>query len=276
MNANSLCGGLAVVASLTVWVSSAESAVIIGSSSIAPGSFYVTAQSDFQTSPGTVSGTTSVPGEGVAYSYATLAYSLGAVTGSVNGTTTGGNPPTAGASSEATVYYEVSGPPNTTALVDFFAASTGADAPSASGPDAFADVQAEWSGGQFYACAGSGAALASCSGQGSSFSGTQSYYLSTNTPYDYQTIVTGYSTLGAGSFSAGLDPMIGIDPTWAAENPGYSLLVSPNVGAVPEPEGWAMMLVGFGAIGAAMRVVPRKGFVICGRPRPRKSEYGLI
>jgi hypothetical protein len=53
-----------------------------------------------------------------------------------------------------------------------------------------------------------------------------------------------------------LDPRFEIDPTWAATHPGYSIVLSPGVGSappVPEPGAWAMMLVGFGSLGARMR-----------------------
>jgi hypothetical protein len=39
----------------------------------------------------------------------------------------------------------------------------------ASGVNAIADVQVDWSGGEFTACAGSGPSAASCKGQGAHF-----------------------------------------------------------------------------------------------------------
>jgi hypothetical protein len=61
---------------------------------------------------------------------------------------------------------------------------------------------------------------------------------------------------GLGSFSASADPMITIDPTFLAQNPGYSLVFSPNL-AVPEPASWALMLIGVGGLGAALRASRR-------------------
>lgn len=55
-----------------------------------------------------------------------------------------------------------------------------------------------------------------------------------------------------------LDPTFTIDPAFLQQNPGYSLEFSDGVGdsplpdSVPEPATWAMMLAGFGALGAAM------------------------
>lgn len=69
----------------------------------------------------------------------------------------------------------------------------------------------------------------------------------------------GVLTFGAGSYSAYADPLITIDPGFLAQNPGYSLVFSPNLlSSVPEPSAWALMLVGFGGLGAAMRSSRRR------------------
>jgi hypothetical protein len=62
---------------------------------------------------------------------------------------------------------------------------------------------------------------------------------------------------GGGPYTAAIDPLITIDPSSVAE--GYSLELSPNVTqdsvapSAPEPSTWAMLLVGFAAIGFAYR-----------------------
>jgi len=58
------------------------------------------------------------------------------------------------------------------------------------------------------------------------------------------------------SASASIDPYLYIDPTWAADHPGYSLSVfgvGNSVPAVPEPETYAMMLAGLGLLGMMAR-----------------------
>jgi hypothetical protein len=54
-----------------------------------------------------------------------------------------------------------------------------------------------------------------------------------------------------------VDPVFTIDPAFLAQNPGYSLEFSEGIGdspdSAPEPATWAMMLAGFGGLGATMR-----------------------
>ena len=60
--------------------------------------------------------------------------------------------------------------------------------------------------------------------------------------------VEGQSVYGTGLYSATVDPMITIDPTFLANNPGYSLVFSSNIklsSSIPEPSTWAMLLLGF-------------------------------
>jgi hypothetical protein len=64
----------------------------------------------------------------------------------------------------------------------------------------------------------------------------------------------------ATSAYAYIDPVISIDTTFLDQNPGFS--VTQIALAVPEPTSWAMMIVGFGVVGATMRkrrAVPATG-----------------
>ena len=63
-----------------------------------------------------------------------------------------------------------------------------------------------------------------------------------------------------GSESGFVDPFISIDPAFLLTHPGYSVIVSrgignasPAVGAVPEPETYALMLAGLGMLGFIRR-----------------------
>jgi hypothetical protein len=86
-----------------------------------------------------------------------------------------------------------------------------------------------------------------------------------------------YTSAGASSFAEGvsgvapppagasviLDPLVEIDPVWAAAHPGFSLVFSDGIGegagapvlagGVPEPASWALMIGGFAVAGAAIR-----------------------
>jgi PEP-CTERM motif len=72
----------------------------------------------------------------------------------------------------------------------------------------------------------------------------------------------GTAAFGGGPYSAAIDPMITVDPAYAAQ--GYSLELSPNVtqesvaSSAPEPSTWAMLLAGFAALGFAYRAQRRR------------------
>ncbi len=64
---------------------------------------------------------------------------------------------------------------------------------------------------------------------------------------------------GYGHATSMIDPVFTIDPTWLAANPGsYSRSFSQGIGnafaaAVPETRTWAMLILGFGAVGGMLR-----------------------
>jgi len=62
-----------------------------------------------------------------------------------------------------------------------------------------------------------------------------------------------------GAWPTGGQLTASIDPTFSTTAPGVGFAFSPGVtSGVPEPATWAMMLVGFGGVGAAMRRSRRK------------------
>jgi hypothetical protein len=62
----------------------------------------------------------------------------------------------------------------------------------------------------------------------------------------------GNGTSGDGTVMAMADPTIILDPTWAAENPGYGLLFSSNISSSPEPSSWTLLSAGLLATGFAI------------------------
>jgi hypothetical protein len=86
----------------------------------------------------------------------------------------------------------------------------------------------------------------------------------TGDAYQNEIQISGGGTIEAGLHTGGyanvyIDPVIAIDPVWAAAHPGYSLSFSagvgnsPAVGAVPEPASWVLLVAGFGIAGAVAR-----------------------
>jgi hypothetical protein len=66
-------------------------------------------------------------------------------------------------------------------------------------------------------------------------------------------MTVGGETETAGQFNAEIDPTIEIDPTWLAENPGYSLVFSSNYSPVPLPASVWLMLSALAGLGLVMR-----------------------
>lgn len=125
--------------------------------------------------------------------------------------------------------------------------------PTASAPDAYSAVSvnvlplASGAALSFAKTCEEGFTAPGQCGQGS-FSGTGLLQFGGGFSGPYQVIMTANveSHLGYGA-SAYVDPYIQIDPTWAASNPGYSLVFDPGVGnalPVPEPSTLALSVLG--------------------------------
>ncbi len=84
--------------------------------------------------------------------------------------------------------------------------------------------------------------------------GNLPYLIQANKIYGITLLVDGHTTNADSGFSAFADPIIKLDPAFAAPS-GATFSFSPNlpVIAAPEPASWAMMLVGFGGLGAMTR-----------------------
>jgi hypothetical protein len=95
-----------------------------------------------------------------------------------------------------------------------------------------------------------------------SVSGSISYLATANTSFVIGGAVSANLFTYTGSATDTLDPVLTIDPSFASVDPNYlkdySIELSSGVGnavsAAPEPATWAMMFLGIGGIGAAMRM----------------------
>ena len=84
--------------------------------------------------------------------------------------------------------------------------------------------------------------------------GNASFYVTPNVANEVYIYASAYVE-GNGYASAMVDPVITIDPTFLANNPGYSLAFDQGVGntAAPEPSTWVLMTLGLGLMGSGLR-----------------------
>jgi hypothetical protein len=165
-------------------------------------------------------------------------YTNGVVTGYANGTTTGGNsPPNASAQGTATIYFEVFGPANVSVPLII----TASGSTSASGVRAETSINVGYGAGSLLACSGAGQLAGACGSEPTSFTGSKDFNLTSDGLTDYNVTVTGNSTDGPGSFSATVDPMIEINPTFPDASEFTLVFSSNDVTPVPEPSSWILM-----------------------------------
>jgi hypothetical protein len=171
--------------------------------------------------------------------------------------------PDAGAVATVTLYYYVIGPSAAYTAVPMIFSGNYSGSASGAMALASAEIQLSSTSGAISAnpCA-TGYTSSTCS---SSFTGSflfdsangfsvfsSSVSSSTYDPNEVTVAAQG-STAIAGQFSAQIDPTLEIDPTWLATHPGYSLVLSPNVSAVPLPASVWLMLSALGGLGLIVR-----------------------
>jgi len=158
----------------------------------------------------------------------------------------------AAADSSGTVIYAfvVNGP------ADVFVPLTirGYVSAAASGARAEAHAAIDYAGRAFYACSTVGYGLG-CGDLPSSAFLSDSFSSLTGV-INWIDIFANGTVYKDGAYSSYADPVIAIDPLFLADHPEFSLSFSSNLTsgvAVPEPTTWALILVGLGMAGQAVR-----------------------
>jgi hypothetical protein len=218
--------------------------------------------------PGTLTETTT-NSYGTATSTATAAATLAggvSASGSANVPVYPGLGPVISALSSSIIYFEVIGPTSFRSVTLDISATVSSSASSGLNGSGGGGAVIYWTG--YYqedpvgtnreidvSTSSTGGVTTSTSydagvfGTASSVSVTASQFTGFTGYYGYVSLeATGGSDYGTVSSDATADPVITIDPTWLAANPGYSLVFSPNL-TVPEPGTWMMVLIGFAGLG---------------------------
>jgi hypothetical protein len=215
---------------------------------LSPTSFTVNATPNVSDQPGTVLGE-ACSGAKCSYAMASAFYLSGEprLSGSVSDLTAGA--PEVFIYDEVMFDFEIVGPDSASEAPILLTASG-----SASGTGSGGAIKSLITLGRYFQGVCAGTEFGPC-GQ-SSFQGIyQAGLFYTNVEYQVTYRITGEAGgqgVDTGAFSASLDPDISIDPTWLGDNPGYSLALSPSPPA-PEPSAWVLMILGVGALGAALR-----------------------
>jgi hypothetical protein len=215
--------------------------------SVSPAVFVVDAGSSDSEAPGPSMGS-ACNGSHCSFATASAIYVSNAPLLSATAYTDDVHAPTIYLYDEVIFYFMIEGPSTVQAPIELFASGSASETGDTFSGMIIADIIL----GHYFLTACNGSAGGPCGA--SSFSGLfQAGMFYTNTQYQVTYRITGRDggEDSTGSVSATLDPDIMIDPSWLTENPGYSLTVSPSPS--PEPGAWALMILGFGALGAALR-----------------------
>jgi hypothetical protein len=180
----------------------------------------------------------------------TASYLNGVATISGNGSSTGAagsSPPQLYSQVNVDISFEVVGPESYVSVPVIYSAAGTASATGGYATVGFAGYNTS----SLIACSPS----ASCSGEPSSFLGLLDGTVYSNVGVDFGLALFGQSGgnfSGPGSWSAIVDPSVVIDPTFLANNPGYSLEIDPNPpGTSPVPEPGSLLLLCTGMISLA-------------------------
>lgn len=179
-----------------------------------------------------------------------LSYTNGKAEITVTGSNLVTTPPRGrnGASGSIDFWFEVTGP-NVVAVPVMFTFSGSTSISGLSVDVVVADVLAASNAGLFPTLSACSAENSPCNSP-SSFGGTVSGTVLSNTPYDISVVAEGVISGRGGnvptSFQATIDPSVVIDPTFAL--PGYSIIFSPDF-TVPEPSTSLLLMTGIVALG---------------------------
>ena len=217
------------------------------------------------TAPGATATSQSLEGASASAGVVTLATPYPALSASASATLSGNTAETSNAGAAATLIYsfEIAGPDGNVPTTISATGSTSYGAAGGAGSEGIAILSIASTSGLLVsdtACAGNDP-MTCPPAEGSTIALNQSFSLVANQYYsvylsiaaDADVYQSNAYTGSQASASAYIDPYIVIDPGYTAD---YSLSVTPGIGnaaAAPEPPAWSLVILGFGAIGAAMR-----------------------
>jgi len=161
---------------------------------------------------------------------------------------------------DLTYYFAVNGPSGASVPVDMIGALSTAASGFNANAEAVLELYDSTSGTQVYEALACAATSNVCNGVASSATVSETIdvtsgdamqvFIQNNAQADY-----------VGTATATVDPTFVIDPTYLEAHPGYTLTFGAGViSSAPEPRTWALMLVGLGGLGLALRGAGRRRY----------------